>query len=518
MTIWQTQSVPKPGGTVRSGLIALTGVFLALAGCGGSDSDAIRPDNAVPNVIVIAIDTVRWDTWWIPERTGSTDAFSEWAREAEVFSRAVSAAPWTVPSVATVLTGLYPSQHGGGLFQKPVANLDQQVPSTLNPAVPTLAEILDTVGLQTAAVSAHPWFDANYGLERGFQQLSLRTGAEKVTRRGLQWLDEEAAKGEPYFLYLHYMDAHDPHLDLEASQSAIAAMSEAEHNGLMASAPESACGQPDSVICVRYLRYAQATLKLRESIAHLLEELRSRGAPDDTLIVLYSDHGEEFHDHQARAEARGRDPRGFYGFGHGNSLYQELLHVPLMIWHPDLEGGEVTTPVSLIDIVPSVVDWMGISLPEKIEYPGRSFVSLIEENRAPGAFGWSEETRQFPPSHDRELFASGIAYGPEQMSVVSQGFKLIWHEADNAREFYNLADDPLEQTPASGDDVAVADELDAELGDYFEWFDSQDYLPPELSDDVVERLKGVGYLQGVESRQEEEPETETDRGSEGGEP
>lgn len=501
------------GRLIRAGSIlpaAAAATILLLAGCGGPEQGPGSPgpqESAKSNLVMIAVDTVRWDTWWIPERTDSSDAFSDWARNGQVFSRAVSAAPWTVPSVSTVLTGLYPSQHGGGLFDQPVANLDNHIPSAIDASVPTLAEILAAAQVQTVAVSAHPWFDANYGLERGFEELYLKSRADQVTRRGLQWLDETASEDAPYFLYLHYMDAHDPHLVPAAARAAVESMDDSERTRLLSTAPKPACDDPESVICTQYLRYAQATLELRASIAHLLDELRARGALEGAIVVLYSDHGEAFHDHYAVAESRAVDPRGFYGFGHGQSLYQEQLHVPLMIWHPDLAGLAVDTPVSLIDVVPSVADWVGIRLPGQIEYPGRSFAGLLER-QTPGAFSWSEASRRFPAEPDRDLFASGIAYGPEQMAVISDGLKLIWHEADNAREFYNLADDPLENNPIPGDAVAAADELDAELGGYFDWFDSQDYLPPQLSDDVVDRLKGVGYLQGVESRGEGETEDE----------
>jgi len=515
----------------RLAVLATAGILLAVAGCGGSDESdrsldargasgqgTLSGQTAVSNLVMIAVDTVRWDTWWIPERTGSYDRFSEWAQSSQVLSRSVSAAPWTVPSVATVLTGLYPSQHGAGLFDSAVANLDKEIPSALNAGVPTLAEILGSVGLRTTAVSAHPWFDANYGLERGFETLRLKSGAAAVTQQGLEWLDEHlAADAGPYFLYLHYMDVHDPHLNLTEAREHVANMSAQQRALLEATAPASACRNPDGTMCVRYLRYALATLFMRESIAHLLNELRARGVLDDSLVVLYSDHGEEFHDHYEIGESRAVDPRGFYGFGHGNSLYQEQLHVPLMIWHPMLEGLDMPKPVSLVDIVPSGLDWMGISPPEQVDYPGESFAGLIEKVR-PVAFSWSDDSRRFPGSSDRRLFASGIAYGPEQMAVIAEGFKLIWHEADNVREFYNLSEDPLEKEQLPGAAVAVADELDAELGDYFDWFSSQDYLPPSLSDEVVERLKGVGYLQGVESSEAEQPgkieESDEDEGNE----
>ncbi|MBS3821723.1 MAG: sulfatase, partial [Phycisphaerae bacterium] len=422
-----------------------------------------------------------------------------WGARSQTMAHAFSAAPWTVPSVATILTGFYPGQHGGGLFSGEVANLDVEVPSAINPTVPTLAEMMSQAGVVTSAVSAHPWFHANYGFQRGFDELHLRSGADKVTARGMQWLDSNAAKTERFFLYLHYMDVHDPHLDLPRSRQTAQEMPEKRRAALLESAPEAACDDPESVICVRYLTYADATLKLREHIASVLDGLKRRGLLESTLVVLYSDHGEEFHDHLERGKARGEDPRGIYGFGHGQSLYQEQLHVPLQIWHPDYPGRELEQPVSLVDVVPSVFDWMGLALPEGIDFPGRSFAGMIERSTA-APFEWSEDQLAQEMIGERELFASGIAYGPEQMAVIREGVKLIWHQIDNTREYYDLRNDPLERNPEAGISSRRADNLDASLDRYFGWFDSQDYLPPELTDDVVEKLKGVGYLQGVESR------------------
>ncbi|WP_376690305.1 sulfatase-like hydrolase/transferase [Wenzhouxiangella sp. EGI_FJ10409] len=305
-----------------------------------------------------------------------------------------------------------------------------------------------------------------------------------------------------FFLYLHYMHAHDPHLDLPRSRRTVAAMDPERLDLLTATAPASACSDRDSGICARYVQYAEATLDLRADIASLLAGLEERGVLEDTLVLLYSDHGEEFHDHQRRAEQRDQDPRGFYGFGHGQSLYQEQLHVPLIVWHPDHRGKVISTPVSLVDVLPSIADWLGIALPENVDYPGRSFGGWVHEAEN-GAFSWEASRREMWNDSERPLFASGIAYGPEQLAVISSGMKLIWHEADNAREFYDLTRDLLERDPVEPGRIALADRLDDLLGDYFEWFNSQDYLPPELGSDMVERLKGMGYLQGVESSSQE---------------
>jgi arylsulfatase A-like enzyme len=487
-----------PSCNLRS-VVAVAALML-VAGCGPQSEPDDNGSNASGlNVIMICVHTVRWDSWWIPERAGFRDDFTPWVQRAQVLSHALSAAPWTVPSVGSILTGLYPSQHGGGLFDGPVANLAEEVPSALNPATPMLAESLAEAGYRTGAVSAHPWFDANYGFQRGFGQVHLMAGAEKLSGRGLEWLDAAPDDEQPFFLYMHYMDVHDPHLDLDGSRRTAEAMSADRRERLLATAPASACGDdPSSDMCVRYLTYADSTMRLRRHIASLLDRFDERGLMDDTLVVIYSDHGEEFEEHVAISRQRNEDPRGIYGFGHGQSLYQELLHVPLLLWHPELDGRELDRPVSLVDVWPTLSDWLGVPMPGGYEFPGRSFAEAVESAEA-GPFAWREDPVQWHRASDRPLFASGIAYGPPQMAVIDGITKLIWREADNSREYYDLRDDPAERHPELDAGERVADRLEADLDRYFAWYDDQDYLPPELTDEVVEKLQGVGYLQGVDS-------------------
>ncbi|MDT8408926.1 MAG: sulfatase [Wenzhouxiangellaceae bacterium] len=482
----------------RSAIVLATSA-ICVAACSNESTAPTARSAPVSNLVLICVDTVRWDTWWIPEQIGQDDAFSPWAQRSQVMSQAISAAPWTVPSVASVLTGLYPSQHGGGLFSQETANLADEVPSAINPSVPLLAQMLSEADIQTLAVSAHPWFGADYGFQRGFETLNLRKGAERIRERGMQLLDQVDTDQQRFFLYLHYMDVHDPHLDLHGARQTAAAMPPEFRKQLMAAGPVPACDDPDSDMCVRFLAYADSVLKLRRQIAALLDELDSRGVLEDTLVVLYSDHGEEFHDHLQAGLERKEDPRDIYGFGHGQSLYQEQLHVPLQLWHPALSARAVPDFVSLVDVLPSVFDWMGLALPAGVEFPGRSFARSVED-QAPGPFEWQGQPAMQKDEHGRDLFASGIAYGPEQMAVINGGSKLIWRQVDNSREYYDLRADPLETRSVAPASDQRADALDASLDRYFDWFGSQEYLPPELSDDSIEKLKGVGYLQGIESK------------------
>ena len=489
-------------------------VSLALLTACGSGENEDRPRQAavkpVDNVILICIDAVRWDTWWVPERAGFEDEFTSRGQQALVMSSAVSTAPWTVPAVGSVLTGLYPSQHGGGLFKPEVANLAKQVPSALIPGLPTLPAILNEQGVRTLGVSSHPWFQASYGFEQGFDHLGLRAKTERVTGHGFEVLDSVDTASERFFLYLHYMEAHDRHLDLKQSRQQAADLDPGRRQDLLDTAPEAACDDPDSDICARYLTYAETVLKLRREIADILRELDDRGLLDSTLVMVYSDHGEEFHDHLQVEVERNVDPRGIYGFGHGQSLYQELLHVPLLVWHPQYGGRNVDEAVSLVDLLPGIIDWMGLDLPTEIQYPGKSLAGPVDR-AASAAFTASDFGQRWPGNSERNLFASGIAYGPQQMAVIEGPTKLIWHQIDNSREFYNLQTDPMELNPdASSMPDKQAARLDDALDRYFGWYDSREFLPPELTDEVIEKLKGVGYLQGVESDSSDAEERETE--------
>ena len=181
----------------------------------------------------------------------------------------------------------------------------------------------------------------------------------------------------------------------------------------MATAPGDRCADPDAVGCIHYLGYVQSIVEQLHSVFEMLDALEGSGLLSETLVVLYSDHGEEFLDHAEVQRARGVDPRGIYGFGHGQSLYQELLHVPVWIWHPELEGRTAAAPASLLDLMPTALEWLRLegALPE---LDGRSLA------------GWLTGG-MLPPEEPRPFYATRIAYGPEQLAVVSGPWKRIWH-------------------------------------------------------------------------------------------
>ena len=470
---------PTPGPKLRFTAAAVLVASLVLCACGGPP--------AVRNVVLICIDTVRYDAFWLPELSGDPDDFTTWTKRAVVYTHALAAAPWTVPSVATVLTGYYPSQHGAGLFDDPVANLSEAVPSRISDGMPTVTERINEADIRTMGFSSHPWFNSGYGLKRGFRQLYLYQGARRILKETNAWLDERDSE-QPFFLYLHFMDAHDRHVDPLDVQKRLGSVPESVFANIYATAPADICDDREDAMCRRWLAYNLAVRDLRQRLARFMADLDRRGLLADTAVILYSDHGEEFHDHLRESEQLSVEPRGVYGFGHGQSMYQELLHVPLLAWVPDNSGGMVDTPVSLVDIPPAILAWFGLPGHEKMVGEPLDTRGLRSDlNEAALLESW--------PDSDRVLFASGIAYGPEQFAVLQGPRKYVWHERSGTGTLFDLSQDPAESVPFENE--AVARRLDAELDRYLRWYGERQFNAPNLSDEQLKRLKGIGYLQGV---------------------
>ncbi len=446
-------------------------------------------DSAKPaNLVVVCLDTVRFDTFWLPETAGTTDALGPWLDQALVLANTQAPSPWTVPSVASALTGLYPNQHGAGRFEAEVANLNEEVPAGLAETLQTLPEILSAHGYDTAAFVAHPWFKAGYGLDRGFASLRLVKRREQLLAAafdGLQRRSTSQAADEitpnPFLLYLHFMEAHGARrLRGQQLDEAIASIPQDLKPRVLDHAPGGSCKAPDSRPCRRYLAYVATVLDLRETVAELLQGLADRGLSDRTITVVFSDHGEEFRDHYQAEEARGTDPRGYYGTGHGHSLYQELLHVPALIWHPGHPGRTIDQPASLIDFMPTLLGWLAVPSPRS-RWPGEAISGLI-----------ATRDRARPPQ--RHLFSSAIAYGPEQVAIRFGAWKRVRYAAEH-RDLFDLARDPAERQPMAAIELAAS--LDQRLDQYLAVEPVAGKAAPAISDEELERLQSLGYLQGV---------------------
>ena len=464
-------------------LPALLFLLVFTTGC-----EAPQPPSAsMPrNLVIIGIDTVRADVFYSEL---IDDALSLRLDGAQQYLNASSVAPWTVPAVASILTGLYPVQHNAGQFQHQPANLDVELPSSLEESAQTLADMLNEHQFRTGAFSAHYWFTAKFGLAQGFEQLHSLKGWEKVTEKFYQWLDVPEQTPQRFFAYLHLMEAHDWHQEKrDARKLRLASVDPPTRALLLEDAQKAACINENSNVCLSNQVYNLAVREVRVAIADVLQKLEDRDVLKDTLVLVYSDHGEEFWEHREEHQQQ-LDPRGIYGYGHGQSLFQELLHVPLLLWHPKISGAARQDLVSLVDVLPSVLSWLGVPQPDT-PLPGTPLPAGTDPVR----------------SHEdpRTVYASGIAYGPEAIATREGQFKSIMRYPGEGFEYYDLSRDPDEKYPLKSNNLTMR--FDVLTGDYIDMTIQSLVSSPELDAQTLEHLKSIGYLQGVEEQSEREAE------------
>ncbi|NND69758.1 MAG: sulfatase-like hydrolase/transferase [Halioglobus sp.] len=489
---------------IRTALL-LTALTLALSGCSRQSEEPTSPAAAVPapapvrevvsNLLLICVDTVRADTFYsLGERRD--DRLQAWQDDALVFHQAQSPAPWTVPALGSAFSGLWPIQHRAG--QLPGAthvSVMLSRPGLMRKDTDTIAMAARNAGMATNVVSSSGWtFEAinGVGINHGFSEFhkfapSLETLGDVYWEPMVdKWEDMISAQeqDERALNFVHFIEAHNWHLVTAAElDERIATFSAEQRADYRATAPERACADEASLMCRRYLVYAHAVGVLRDAVANMLDTLKSSGQLDNTAVVLFSDHGEEFNDHigDGREDSKYRQE---VFFGHGQSLYQEQLRVPLVVWHPSEEGRAIDTPVSLVDIAPSAAHWLGLEL------------------IAPDMAG---ELLHEQPGHgtaERVLYASNIGAGEIQVAARRGDVKSIWYIPSDRTAFYDLVQDPAElhSTPSN----ALVLEFDGYFLEHSQLQPKDESEAAKFTESQLKRLQSIGYLQGVDNAEAEE--------------
>lgn len=324
-----------------------------------------------PHLLIFLVDTLRADHLgcYGYERPTSPN-IDRFAADAVLFKHAVAQSSWTRPATASILTGLYPHNHGARTRNQ-----------ALGAEVPYLPEILGSLGYRALGVSTNGNAGMDFGFRRGFNHFmqmperasrpSVHVPVWRAVDETLQWL-ERIGPGDSFFVFLHVTDPHEPYLPPEDHRRRFAPDAAAGPGLLRQNQPASAS---HSTSDLKDLYDAEIAF-VDEHFGRMLEELDRRGFLDDTLVVFVSDHGEEFLDH-------GRH-------GHGATLYQEQIHVPLILRLPrtlrrDADRSEVGAQVRQIDIVPTILDAIGV--PGLVETDGQSLLPLIRSGDDPRPAG-----------------------------------------------------------------------------------------------------------------------------------
>lgn len=493
-------------GLIRTGVYCSLSfaLMLALTGCSkapdgspsaqepaSADSSDAPQAGSVKNLVLICLDTVRADVFHRLS-AARNDALRPWENEAVVFKQAHAAGPWTVPSLASVFSGVWPLQHGAGLLPGLYPSINTKAPGIMYEDVPVLARAAADSGFQTAIVSASGWtINKTYSGQMidGFNEIADFTVSIDKIDNDLwepmveKWwaLFERDTRKDSALHFLHLMEAHNWHfLDVERLDHRIATLTDENRSLYLNIAPENACDNEDSEICKRYLVYVMAMDYLRGSIAKVLGLLRESGKLESTAVVVFSDHGEEFGDHRDDGRTIPGRPQPTF-WGHGRTLYQEQLHVPLMVWHPGYAGVEVNSPVSLIDIAPTAARWLAVDfMPEN--WGGK----FLDDYLVPGA-----------TTGGRVIYASSIANGEQQYSAREGDKKTILYLASDTSRYYDLAKDPGEVRSQASDAMVLT--FDGYLVDYLDTARKTAIATGALDAAQIKRLQSIGYLQGVDA-------------------
>ncbi|MCH2101246.1 MAG: sulfatase [Planctomycetes bacterium] len=363
------------------------------------------PPAEAKNLLYVMVDTWRADhVGWLGYERPVTPKLDQLVRSGVVCERAISASGWTKPSVATQLTGLLPSIHGA--VSQPVRRPDgSQVPvngTMLPPGVTTWIETLRGRGWETAMFSANPNILPSHGFDQGASHFVDYVNhpentdgfdhgrAEHMLPDVREWIDAQATEGGRFAAYVHLMDPHYPFVAPAPFKGTF------DKTGLDFQLDGIICGQwvngelNRDDIGERELErikaiYDEEILYTDYYLAPFIKGIQ-RDYPD-TVVVLISDHGEEFLEHGQ--------------LGHGQSVYAELVNVPLVIWAPQLEPDRIPWQVRSLDVLPTLIELVGTIRSEKdLPLLGSSLLDIEDGHRLALMESGGDER---PPWHWRSV-------------------------------------------------------------------------------------------------------------------
>ncbi len=440
-------------------MLKKTTVFPALlaAVCAALITCGIRSQPS--NVIFIVIDTLRADHLGCYGYAGNTsphiDALS---RESVVFKNAVAQAPWTPPSIASMLTGLYPAELG--YKDRPVVMEDSIV---------TLPEIFKANDYTTMGIISHVLVARRLGFAQGFDTYDQENAeghghisSPSVIQKAVAFIENN--RKDKFFLFLHLFDPHYDYIlhdeyNFFPDYDGTLRSGESIH-----SLREKAPDMSDSDIEYIKALYDSEIRFTDEYIGHLLDTLKKLDLYRSTMVILTADHGEEFKDRDA-------------WIGHTKRLYQESIHVPLIIKLPGRNKKRVIEDYTgLIDVMPSILRYLDFPFPDTYPLSG-SAVDLTGRNK------------------NESIVFSETRRGNFLRAVVWRGWKLINDQAGRKLELFNLSRDPLEKANVVDKNPELAQTLLDALKDWGENNrKNANSQSPDFSEEQLQKLKSLGYI------------------------
>jgi len=451
------------------------------------------------NLILLTIDCLRADRLsCLGYSKKTTPNLDNLARTGIFFSQAISVGSSTAPSFIAMCTSTYPLMYGGEL-------------SVTNSRT-TVAQVLKEHGYHTAAFHSNPWVSSLFGYHKGFdtfddgilkwrfesllskpkaiaERIVGKTGrlhdflfqiysinmatniiskAEVINRKAISWLRDNPNN---FFLWIHYMEAHQPYLPSSRFTSLLKSYRIVGLEMKARTSPGSL--SPEEVNRLSEL-YDTNLSYIDKEISSLLRTLKQSNILDDTFVIITADHGEQFMEH-------GRH-------GHGNCLYEELIHVPLIIAGPGLKAQVISQQVSLLDLGPTILDILEIEKPKA--FLGNSLLPLITGNRARAgnSEAVSETDTVTPMARLGAPIKLRLDANHRRISLRTDKWKYIYTEGGQ-NELYCLEDDPKETRNIIDIKPEIATELKTRIMTHIEFEEKSAPSEEELIKAKIRKLK-----------------------------
>jgi arylsulfatase A-like enzyme len=480
---WRDHEIPLPPTTHSLRFTAPAegarqGMWGSILLLGPGDADVVRPD-----ILLVSLDTL--GAGYLGAFSGRTDVsphLDAFLAEGASFRRAYSQYGNTLVSHASLFSALYPRHLG--FHSEKLAKLQS-----------SLVETLAADGYRTVAFTEGGFVSAAFGFARGFDAYDNGTGelagqgkggASETFDHATAWL--EAHPRERAFVFAHTYEVHSPYLPRDEAALAVAARTTPGDARVFTfeeqarqSVQQPARGLPEADLARLGALYLGEVHTLDTAVGRLLGRLTELQRDESTLVVITADHGEQF---------------GEWGrIGHGQSLHNKVLHVPLALrWPGVVRKAAIETPVQLVDVMPTVLALVGIPAPASVD--GQNLVPLLEGASGPYRPAFSEQGHD-----DVECAQSGDAdwcRNLDRVAVQTERFKLVTSDRPAWTRLYDLASDPGEEKDVAADWPDDVRRLGALAGAYRAsagaTADPESGGAPAVDADTLQRLRELGYL------------------------
>ena len=452
------------------------------------------------NLILLTIDCLRADHLsCLGYSKPTTPNLDNLASDNVLFTQEISVGPGTPTSFKTMFTSTYPLMHDGKLH--------------ITDSITTLAQVLKEHGYRTAAFHTNPWISSFYGYDKGFdtfddgiqkwkfesrmskpkalvERVIGKTGrlheiiskiyttllmssyiskAEALNKKALSWL---RGNTNNFFLWIHYMDVHEPYLPPSRLASPLKTYRISGLHAKVRHSPGSL--SPREVNNLIGLYDAEITY-VDKQISSLLSRLKQSNVLDDTFVIITADHGQQLLE-------RGRH-------GHGRDLYDELVHIPLIIAGPGLKSSVISQQTSNLDLAPTILDILKVEKPKA--FLGNSLLPLINgnETKAGNSAAISEADTVTGIARIRPRIKPQLDTNHRMTSLRTGKWKYIY-TAGRQDELYDLEDDPKETKNIIDIKPEVAAELRDRIMAHIEFEEKSAPSEQELIKTKIRKLKG----------------------------